>query len=421
MHSKSTSTLPTLDFSLIIPTLNERDNIITLINQVESVLGSFSFEIIVVDDDSPDQTWAIVQEYSKSHPHVRVLRRQEKNGLSAAVISGFDLARGRVLGVMDADLSHDEKILPRLIAGISNSTAMAVGSRRIKGGGADHWPWFRRLYSGVATKLSQILLNSPLNDPMSGFFVLRRDIFEAVRPELNPQGYKILLEIVVRAQIKDVLEVPYIFKDRKQGVSKLTTRVAYQYVRMLWDLRSYFSLMHLLRKTYHTGRYKKVVRYLKEGKTLDIGCGRPCETMPEQSFLRFLNRPNSEGLDIKPMSGPYTFHQGSVMEMPLANESFDNVVAMEVFEHIDNVDKGLDEVHRILKPGGVFVMSTPDCFWVWDMLWDIWTKVIGQMWHDAHVVNLRASGWKKKLERLYEVKSLKRHWGFDLVFNCVKK
>ncbi len=410
-----------IEVSLIVPTFNEKENIVVLLDQCEKALQPVTHEVLVVDDNSPDGTGDIVANYGKTHPNIRLIKRMEGRGLSAAVIEGFEKAQGHYLAVIDADLSHNPALLSELLKAVQGGVSVAVGSRKVPGGGADHWPWFRRLYSDVATFLARTFLAVSLRDPMSGYFMMNHDVFYDVQRSLNPKGYKILLEVVTRGRIQSLREIPYVFIDRKQGHSKLTGSVALQYLAMLWDLRPYYPLFHKLRYTYHTGRYKKVVKFLKEGRTLDIGCGQPCETMEEQAFLRFLNWPGSVGMDIKPMTGPYEFHQGSILEMTFPNESFDNVVAMEVLEHIEDVEKAVREVHRILKPGGVFVMSTPDCHWLWEFFWDRWTRLIGQMWHDAHVISMRVPEWRKLLGSLFQVTDFKRHWTFDLIFRCVKE
>jgi len=404
---------PAMEFSLIIPTLNERDNILVLLELVRKNLEGCSHEVIVVDDDSSDKTWELVEQYAQSHPGIKVIRRLNRTGLSAAVLEGFEHAHGQFLGVMDADLSHDPALLSPLVEAMRSGCEMAVASRRIAGGGADQWPWFRRLYSGVATFLAKLWLGASISDPMSGYFAIRREVLNSCQP--NPRGYKIMLELATRAQIKSIKEIPLIFKDRKQGYSKLTSSVALQYLFMLWDLRSYAVPVAWLRKTYHTARYKKVMRFLMEGKILDIGCGRPCETMPDQAFLRFLNREGGVGLDVKPMQGPFEFHQGSIEKIPFADNSFDNVVAMEILEHIDQVPIALKEIKRVLKPGGVFVMSTPDWNWLWESFWYFWTRFIGRMWDHTHLVSFRLPQWLEFICSEFDVKGWKRHWGFDLI------
>lgn len=169
--------------SLIVPTYNERDNVVPLLDQVRAALADRAFEIWVVDDDSPDETWRVAEAYGAAHPEVAVLRRRGERGLSAAVVEGFRHARGAVLAVMDADLSHDPALLPALIDAVEGGADVAVGSRRVPGGGADVWPWYRRLASDAATHLARRVLDLSLADPMSGYFALRREVFEAVRPD----------------------------------------------------------------------------------------------------------------------------------------------------------------------------------------------------------------------------------------------
>jgi len=223
--------------SVIVPTYNERDNIVPLLDQVRAALAGRAFEVLVVDDDSPDGTWQVAESYGVAHPEVGVLRRLGNRGLSAAVVEGFARARGVVLAVMDADLSHDPALLPALLDAVDSGADIAVGSRRIPGGGADVWPWHRRLGSEVATRLARWGLGVRLADPMSGYFALRRELFDRVRDRVAPRGYKILLEIVARAGPCTLVELPYVFRDRRQGVSKMSPQVALAYLGSLWELR----------------------------------------------------------------------------------------------------------------------------------------------------------------------------------------
>ena len=223
--------------SLAVPTYDERENIVSLLDQVREAMRDRALEVWVVDDDSPDGTWQVAEEYGRSHPEVAVVRRVGERGLSGAVIEGFRRARGGLLAVMDADLSHDPALLPSLVDAVRAGADLAVGSRRVPGGGADVWPWYRRLASHGATLLARRTLGVELADPMSGYFVVRRDVFEAVRDRLQPRGYKILLEIVARAEPLKLVELPYVFRDRRQGVSKVSPHVAAEYLRSLWELR----------------------------------------------------------------------------------------------------------------------------------------------------------------------------------------
>lgn len=195
-------------------------------------------EVWIVDDDSPDRTWELASDYARSHPVVQVIRRTSERGLSGAVIEGFKRARGDLLAVTDADLSHDPALLPGLVDAIIAGADLAVGSWRVPGGGANNWPWHRRKTSDTATALARWWFRVGLSDPMSGYFVLRRAVFERVRARLQPRGYKILLEIVCRAGALKVVEVPYVFRDRRQGVSKVGPRVGREFLTSLWALRA---------------------------------------------------------------------------------------------------------------------------------------------------------------------------------------
>lgn len=225
------------EVTLVVPTYNERENIPILVGRLESVLqDKASFEIIIVDDNSPDGTWQVAQDLASRKPHVRCLRRIDRRGLSSAVIDGFALARAPLLGVIDADLQHDETILPQMIAQ-ADSHDVVIGSRLSAGGGIDRtWSWHRRLMSWTATKLAQIVLGVRISDPMTGYFLVQKHVFEGVAEHLNPMGFKILLEIIYRAKGSRVAEVGYVFRTRQHGESKLTTSVIMDYLWSLYDL-----------------------------------------------------------------------------------------------------------------------------------------------------------------------------------------
>ncbi|OGR64155.1 MAG: hypothetical protein A2X31_12850 [Elusimicrobia bacterium GWB2_63_22] len=176
-----------------------------------------------------------------------------------------------------------------------------------------------------------------------------------------------------------------------------------------------------LRIAFHTGRYRKVIALLAPGKVLDIGCGRPCESLPDQAFLRFLGRPGSVGLDLKRLEGPYEFRQGSVTALPFGDGELDNVTAMEILEHIREVPAALGEIKRVLKPGGVLIMTTPDNSPLWNLIWGVWSATVGRMWHHEHLVSYDAGQWRALLEEQFIVTDFKRNWRFDLVFRCVPR
>jgi dolichol-phosphate mannosyltransferase len=229
------SGVPTL-VTVVVPTFNEVENIPILIERIATAFGQRDFEIIVVDDDSPDRTWAVVEELAHQRPWLRVIRRLHDRGLSSAVVAGFCAARGDALAVIDADLQHDEAILPALADALAERE-IAIGSRYIAGGGTGTWSRKRRFLSRSATRLAQFLLGVEVRDPMSGFFMLRRDLFDRISERLNPRGFKILLEILHHAKVDAVAEVPYTFRNRLHGESKLDAGVGLAFLVALYDLK----------------------------------------------------------------------------------------------------------------------------------------------------------------------------------------
>ena len=227
-----------MKLTVISPTLNEAENVPHLVEQLERALGDIDYEILIVDDDSPDQTWSIAQKISQTNPRVRVLRRTKNQGLGMAVIDGFSNAGGDVLACIDADLQHDPSILPRMLEELLNGTDVVVGSRYVEGGSAGKWDRLRRLESWLATRTAQFLLGIKLKDPMSGYFLVWRKDFSEVKDQLNGRGFKILLEILTRLRASSVKEIPYTFRPRTNGESKLTSRIVFLYAQQLWRLCS---------------------------------------------------------------------------------------------------------------------------------------------------------------------------------------
>jgi len=211
--------------SLVIPTYNESANIVEAIGRVRQTLNGCDYEIIVADDNSPDHTWAIAEELGD--PQVRVLRRTGERGLAPAVMDGFAAARGDLLGVMDADFQHDERILPRLIAAAADHE-LVVGSRAVIAGGYGDWTLARQLLSRFGSALVRLTFRIPIRDPMSGFFLLRRELYERVRHRIAASGFKLLLEIYVAGRPRRVAEIGYRFRTRQAGESKLSLRVAWR-------------------------------------------------------------------------------------------------------------------------------------------------------------------------------------------------
>ena len=228
-------------FSLVIPTYNEAGNLPVLIDQLEGLLDPVlgdSYEIIVVDDDSPDRTWEVAARLAETHPKVRVMRRQDQRGLSTAVVRGWQVARGEVLGVMDADLQHPADINLALLREIDRGAELATASRHVEGGGVSDWSLTRRLLSRGAQLLGLLVLPEVLGrltDPMSGYFMLRRSKLAGVK--LDPLGYKILIEVVARCKPAWIGEVGYVFRERTEGESKVTSGLYAEYLLHLLKLR----------------------------------------------------------------------------------------------------------------------------------------------------------------------------------------
>lgn len=221
--------------SVIVPTFNERDNVAVLFARLAETLEGISWEVIFVDDNSPDGTWQAVQEMAQRDTRVRCIRRIGRRGLSGACIEGILASSAPCVAVMDADLQHDETQLPKMLGLLQRGEAeLVVGSRYIDGGNADSFNRQRRGASEFATTLAKKLLRVEIADPMSGFFMIRRDRFEQLAPKLSVQGFKILLDIVATAHGKlRIVEIPYAFGSRLHGESKLDSMVALDFLGLL--------------------------------------------------------------------------------------------------------------------------------------------------------------------------------------------
>jgi dolichol-phosphate mannosyltransferase len=227
--------------SLAIPTLNESENIGPLIDRLtrllDPVLGD-RYELIVIDDDSTDRTWEIALGLVERYPQLCVVRRQGEKGLGTAVVRAWQVARGEILAVMDADLQHPPETNLALLEEMDRGADLALASRHVQGGGLSDWSLLRRLLSRGAQLLGLLLLPGVLGrvtDPMSGFFMVRRSALEGVA--LNPVGYKILIEVVARARVRWIGEVGYVFRERTDGKSKVTASIYAQYLEHLIRLR----------------------------------------------------------------------------------------------------------------------------------------------------------------------------------------
>jgi dolichol-phosphate mannosyltransferase len=238
IHGKSQLLL-----SLVLPTYNEGKNIPAIVEQLTRLLNSVipgQYELIVVDDNSPDKTWEIAQSIMAEYPQLRVMCRQDERGLSTAVIRGWQVANGEIFGVIDADLQHPPEVLLEMLAIIKEQqdVDLVVASRHVEGGGVSDWSLIRRFLSRGAQTLGLIILPGVVgrvSDPMSGYFMVRRQAL--VGKTMNPLGYKILIETLGRGDIGKVAEVGYVFQERLEGESKVTWRQYVDYLRHLVRLR----------------------------------------------------------------------------------------------------------------------------------------------------------------------------------------
>ena len=226
----------TLELAVIIPTRNEVGNVRPLLALLETALGDIVWEAIFVDDNSPDGTAALVREIGRSNIRIRVIQRIGRRGLSSAVIEGALATCAPIVAVIDADLQHDESLLPRLFAAVQGGCDLAVGSRYMAGGGIGAWSAGRAKASRLATRVGKMVTGADLADPMSGYFVCSRETMEAAIPRLSVTGFKILLDIVASSpRPLAIVELPYVFRDRVCGESKLDFMVVCDYAVFLLD------------------------------------------------------------------------------------------------------------------------------------------------------------------------------------------
>jgi dolichol-phosphate mannosyltransferase len=225
----------TPQLSVIVPTFNERDNVTTLFRRLEAALSGVSWEVIFVDDNSPDGTWDVVRALAREDSRVRCIRRVGRRGLSGACIEGILASSAPYAAVIDADLQHDETQLPKMLALLQGGEAdLVVGSRYIAGGSAESFNKQRAGISALATEVAKRVLRVKIADPMSGFFMIRSDRFEQLAPQLSTQGFKILLDIVATARGElRINEIPYTFGARLHGESKLDSTVALDFLGLV--------------------------------------------------------------------------------------------------------------------------------------------------------------------------------------------
>ncbi|MDB5738238.1 MAG: putative glycosyltransferase [Sphingomonas bacterium] len=225
------------ELAVIVPTFNEADNVAAIVESLDVALAGIRFEILFVDDWSPDGTAARVAAIARTRPDVRVLRRYDRRGLGTAVIEGMMATAAPVVAVIDGDGQHDERLLPRLFRAVNDGMAdVAIGSRYCAEGSTGNWNARRLAFSRAATKLSQLVLHAPVHDPMSGFFAIRRETVERLLPRLSGRGFKILFDLLSSSpEPLRTIELPFQFRTRLAGESKLGAGIVVDYAVMIAD------------------------------------------------------------------------------------------------------------------------------------------------------------------------------------------
>jgi dolichol-phosphate mannosyltransferase len=221
--------------SVVIPTYNERDNVTPLVERLHSALSGYEHEILFVDDNSRDGTAEVATALASRYP-VRVIVRKDERGLGSAVVRGFKEARGEIIAVMDADLQHPPEVVRHMLKTIESGADLVIASRYVQGGGCEGWGLIRRVMSKVAIFLAHLFLPSirKISDPVSGYFMLNKQVIAGV--DLKPTGFKILLEILIEGHARNIAEVPYTFRARSKGESKLGARQQIDYLKHLFSL-----------------------------------------------------------------------------------------------------------------------------------------------------------------------------------------
>jgi len=222
---------------VVIPTFNEKENIRPLLERIEAVLEGIRWEVIFVDDDSPDGTADFVRQLARGDSRVRVIHRIGRRGLTSACVEAVLASSASYFAVMDADMQHDETLLPRMFELLKkNNLDLVIGSRYSQGGSVAGWNKKRRLVSWVAGRAARIVMKASVGDPMSGYFIMRRDAFDAAVRKLSQLGFKILLDIFASTpRPLQFAELPYHFRQRERGDSKLDSMAAWEYGMLLAD------------------------------------------------------------------------------------------------------------------------------------------------------------------------------------------
>jgi dolichol-phosphate mannosyltransferase len=229
--------MPAPELCVVIPVLNERDNVVPMVARLQTVLSGIAWEAVFVDDDSKDGTRDAVREAAAAEPRVRLIHRIGRRGLASAFIEGAQASLATNIAALDGDLQHDETLLPKMLAMLRDGRAdVVIGSRHAEGGGMGDFAAARVGMSNFATLLARPLLRTPVSDPMSGFFMLPRAVFDRAVRRLSAMGFKILLDILASLpEPPRVVELPYEFRSRQHGESKLDAGVLRDYLLLIVD------------------------------------------------------------------------------------------------------------------------------------------------------------------------------------------
>jgi dolichol-phosphate mannosyltransferase len=225
------------ELTLVIPTFNERENVPVLLERLSATLVGIAWEVVFVDDDSPDGTADLLRSLARRHPNVRCLHRIGRRGLASACVEGVMSSAAPYVAIMDADLQHDESLLPKMFEALRGERLdIVVGSRFSGGGNVTSMSDLRIRLSGVANHLARLVVKAELSDPMSGFFMLRRPVFDAAVRRLSAQGFKILVDLFASSPKPLAFkELGFTFRERRHGESKLDSLVAIEYLQLLID------------------------------------------------------------------------------------------------------------------------------------------------------------------------------------------
>lgn len=226
--------------TVVVPTFNEGKNIKNLVKQIDAALKGIDYEILFVDD-SKDNTPDIIRKVAEEYPTVRMEHREHESGLATAVLKGFRMAKGEYIACMDADLQHPPIILKYMYKAMKSGADLCIPSRLIPGGDDGGLNWYRKFVSGTARKIGQFMLPClrKISDPTSGLFMFRREVIE--HADLQPIGWKIMVEVLAMGTYSKIIEIPYKFQQRTAGESKLSGKVTMEYLKQLKNLRGRYN------------------------------------------------------------------------------------------------------------------------------------------------------------------------------------